>query len=73
MNPYIVPGTCSICGEEGSAHAGFHGYGDTWLHNFVHQDPMICKENLERQKKLSAYQAVEEWKKQQEQEEGSGI
>lgn len=48
MNPYIIPTTCSVCGEEGMMHACDAGMD--WIYGARHRDPAVCAENLRRQR-----------------------
>ena len=49
MNPYRIPVTCSVCGEEGMMHAGYAG--QNWLHEMRHSDPEVCADNLLRRRR----------------------
>lgn len=52
MNPYQMPVTCAVCGEEGMAWAG---RGHPWIDKFVHSNPAVCRDNLRREReKLEA-------------------
>ena len=46
MNPYMIPTTCSVCGEKGMLHA--QDIGKDWLVEVRHLDPQVCITNLKR-------------------------
>jgi hypothetical protein len=58
VNPFTYKVACSVCGEEGYAHARHRGADWYAGSSFTHTDPRVCQDNLAAERRRREAEAA---------------